>query len=980
MASKRRVNWISQQRVDVPDMRSVESAVSNDFDELIKSFVTGTSQGYILRGFEISMSGAIGGAASGLQMFVDPGAIFHIASSQSGTFFLVAPGMPAQTLNSATNTIVDGAFTPNAINYVGLEYERFIDDTTSATVYIWNPTTNNETTKNAPRAQILRFRLKISTTVWPANILPIATVTTDSGNNVLSIGDSRWELFRLGTGGASPDPFFMYDWNTQSSLAPRTENPSSSSSTDPNASPFHGGDKTIGTLKDWMNAVMSNLKEIKGTTYWYSFNSSGSLTSLFEDLANTVTTGKGTISHGVLPNAYPVLTTTGTTTSGSDQLTGLASTAGIVVGQVIIGNGIPQGTLVEDISGATVTMSKNATLSSIGVTVSFWEPDEITAPGQVNWSDDIFLRVIGANLSYKFLANPSSTDITLADNEVAYVNFVRNVDITPNLIFTNSSATVISVGAIPWTSLLIAGDWIKVAADPNSLYYQILTVDSPSQVTLSIPYAGTSTGASGVHAEYAFGTYYASASPSGDPRAIQIADRAAVPSSADTFWFLFRADNGGSPRVYVRFIGTELDQGDTNAIDDSIARQVLEYIGSPFESANKPSYTSALTPGSVPEIQDLTCGSAATMASNQYFYIDAASGTRKYYVWVNKNGTGVDPMPAADRLGVEWVVSTGQTNAQTAATLSLALNTLDYKDFSAAVRANPNQHIVRVTATSAGEIDPAMNVSIGAPFTVTVIQVGTGIGNSIIADGDNLTLAIKELDTIIGMMLRNANSPTYDEPLTVVSGAPANDNEVTGPVAPSSVLTLPLNSRLSDIVQTYITGKGNLEVFLNGQYLDNQGGADWTEVGAANTFSTQIVINRALVVGDILYFRLGGGGGGGGAAAVGPQGPTGPTGAPGADAAGGPVSISTKTTSYTVLLTDCVLKANCTGGAITFTLPPAATATGRIFYLKKIDSSANAMNVQGNGAELIDGLNVQTTTIQWTEITVISDGSTWSIL
>src|ERR1035437_2092941 len=153
MAAKRRVNWISQQRVDVPDMRAVESAVSNDFDELIKSFVTGTSQGYFLRGFEISMAGAIGGAASGLQMIVDPGAIFHINSSQSGTFFLVTPGMPAQVLNAATNIIVDGAFSPNAINYVGIEYERFIDDTTSAQIYIWNPTTNNETTKNAPRAQ-----------------------------------------------------------------------------------------------------------------------------------------------------------------------------------------------------------------------------------------------------------------------------------------------------------------------------------------------------------------------------------------------------------------------------------------------------------------------------------------------------------------------------------------------------------------------------------------------------------------------------------------------------------------------------------------------------------------------------------------------------------------------------------------------------------------------------------------------------------
>ena len=59
MSVQRRVNWISQQRVDVPDMRSIESAVSNDFDQVIQAMVTGTSQGYIMRGFEINMVGAM---------------------------------------------------------------------------------------------------------------------------------------------------------------------------------------------------------------------------------------------------------------------------------------------------------------------------------------------------------------------------------------------------------------------------------------------------------------------------------------------------------------------------------------------------------------------------------------------------------------------------------------------------------------------------------------------------------------------------------------------------------------------------------------------------------------------------------------------------------------------------------------------------------------------------------------------------------
>lgn len=728
MSVKRRVNWISQQRVDVPDMRALESAASNDFDELIKSFVTGTTQGYILRGFEISMAGAIGGAASGLQMIVDPGAIFHVASSQSGTFLLVPSGTPAQQLNSATNTIVDGAFAPSSINYVGVEYERFIDDTTSSQVYLWNPTTNNETTKNAPRAQILRYRFKITTSTFASNVLPVCTVITDSGNNVVSITDARWMLFRLGQGGASPNPFYQYPWTAQPEG--RLENPSTSSSNGIN--PFHGGDKMLMTLKDWMNAIMSALQEIKGTTYWYQAGSAGSIDSLRTDLGNTLTTGAGTITHS-------------------------ADTAGLVT-----------------------------------------------------WDEDIFLTVIGSRLQYKLSANDvPSTDITLADNEVAYINLVRGVAITPNLVFTNSSAIVQSVGSISWTGPLQAGDWVKLASDTDQQLYQIQSIDSLSQVTLTIPYNGASTGAPGAKAKYSFGTYNASASPS-TSRDIFIADRADVPQGQDVWWFLLRADNGGAiPRVYVRFIGQELEQGETEEIDDGVSRQLLQYIGSPSESASKPNYSSALNPGSLPEITDILCGTAASMSSNQYFFIQSSADARKYYVWVNKDGTGVDPAPAADRLPIEWPVTTGQTDAQVATALASALSTTVIPDFTAVTRANPNQMVVRVTNNSAGTCSDATNFNVSAPFAVTIIQQGTGVGNYIVNDGDNLTLAIKKLDNAIANMVAGANNPNYDEAMAITASVMSGTN-----------LTLPLNTRLGNIPQLYTVGKGALQVFLNGQYLN----------------------------------------------------------------------------------------------------------------------------------------------------------------
>jgi hypothetical protein len=897
MSVKRRINWVSQGRVDLPDIKSLESAVSNDFDELIKSFVTGTSQGYILRGFEISMAGAIGGAASGLQLLVDPGAVFHIASSQSGTVFLVPPGTPSQQLNSATNVIVDGAFAPNAINYVGLEYERFIDNSTSAQTYIWVPTTKNETIKSLPKAQILRYRIKITTSTFASNVLPIATVTTDSGNNVVSITDARWLLFRLGQGGASPNPFYQYPWTAQPEG--RLENPSTSSSNSSN--PFRGGDKMLGSLKDLLDALMTSIKEIKGTTYWYSSSSAGSIESLREDLGNTITTGKGSITHSA------------------------------------------------------------------------------TVAGQINWSDDIYLRVIGTSLSYKILANNLSSDIILGDDQVAYINLVRDVAISPNLIFTNGSAVVQSVGSIAWTGSLQAGDWVKLSSDTVSGYYKILTVDSLSQVTLTSVYIGLSTGASGAKGKYSFGTYQAAAVPSSS-RDIVIANRQSVPLGQDIFWLFVRSDNTGIiPKVYIRFMGSELEQGETEEIDDGTSKQILQYIGAPLESSYAPQYVATVNPGAVPEITDFKFGAASTINSGEYFYLNSSADSRKYYVWFKKDGIGTDPMPAAERMGVEVDISTGQTAIQVASLFLTAITTTFFADFSAVQLSNPNDDTIRVTNNSSGVTSDAYNVNVSAPFTVTVFQQGTGDGNYIVNDGDNLTLAIKKLDKAFGLILTSLDDPSYDEPVTIVASGATPPTSLNGPILSGTVITLPNNSRMGNIPQNYTVGKGSLQVYWNGQYLLL--GDGWSEVGASGTASAQITILVDLFVGDILEFRISAGGAGaGGGGGTGPQGPAGPPGVPGADAIGGPVAISTKTSNYAVLNSDNVLLADCSSGSVTFTLPSPASAVGQVFFFKKIDSSANPMQLIVSGGANIDGVPMQSTVVQYESFNAITDGSVYWLL
>jgi ribosomal protein L12E/L44/L45/RPP1/RPP2 len=891
---------------------------------------------------------------------------------------MVPPGTPNQQLNSATNTNVTGAFTPNAINYIGIDYTRFLDDATDAQSYFWDPSSNSETTSIVPQGDILTFTISISTTVWPSNILPIATVTTDAGNNVVTMTDCRWLLYRLGTGGSDPNPLYQYPWTAESEG--RVENPSTAVANGP--SPFEGGDKMLFSLKDWMNAVMTSIAQIQGTAYWYSpVSISGSLINLREDVALTVFTGNSTISNGVLPNTTPVLSTTGNI-NATNQLTNLASTTGIVPGQVILGSGIPAGTTVLSIASTTVTMSQNALTTATAVAVSFYAPGQITAPGQVNWASNppgdgqLYLKLIGSRLDYKIVENPTGTTVTLSDNEVAYLNLTRNVSIAPNLIFTNGNAIVTSVGSVTWTTGLQAGDFVKKASDLDSGYYQILTVNSPSQVTLTTTYGGTSTSVTGAQSQYAYGVYTLPGQ-TGTLRDIQLADRSAVPLTGNIVWLFLRSDDGGSvARVYVKFLGAELQNGDAIEMSGPTLNNVLQYIGSPVESAVAPQYVASLYPGSVPEITQITTPAASAMSSNQYFFINSSANSRQYYVWVNKDGTGVDPAPFAAYTPIPWIISTGQTATQTATALVNALNGITPNDFLA----NNASAVVTVTNTSAGSANAASNFNVSG-LTILVTQVGTGVGNYSMNDGDNLTLAIKKVDEEISDLFEALDSPSYDETITIVSSGGATPPynppvSINGPISSGTNITLPNNSRLSNAVQKYTVGKGTLQVFLNGQNLIL--GNDWTEVGSSGSASAQIQIQQNLVVGDELEFRISSGGGGGGGGGVGPQGPPGP---PGANAAGGPVNISTKTGNYTVLSTDCFLRADCSSNSVTFSLPDATNVSiiGRIYYFKKIDNTANAMIVQGFGAQTIDGSNTLSTTTQYESFSIISNGTSWDI-
>jgi|GEM_PF-4943119 len=92
--------------------------------------------------------------------------------------------------------------------------------------------------------------------------------------------------------------------------------------------------------------------------------------------------------------------------------------------------------------------------------------------------------------------------------------------------------------------------------------------------------------------------------------------------------------------------------------------------------------------------------------------------------------------------------------------------------------------------------------------------------------------------------------------------------------------------------------------------------------------------------------------------------------------AGATYTVRAKTTTYTALAGD-VLVCDATGGAFTVTLPAAATVTGSSISVKKTDVSANAVTVDGNASETLDGATTLSLSTQYEAVTLWSDGSNW---
>jgi hypothetical protein len=258
MAVLRQENWLGQQRVDVPMLRAVESAVAADFDTVVGRIMT-AQQAVVVRGFQLANFGS-GTLATAVQLAVADSILANINATQSGTFLWVPANRPVEVLDPALNARVSGSWTAGQTNFVGLDLTRDAATSTSDLVEFKNPNTNLEVAKEVPLARVLDYKIVITTTPFSAqpNLVPVAKVVTNSTNQVTSVTDARNMLFRLASGGDNPtNATNGYSWpqgRAQSTLL--------------NA--FVGGDRSIASMRDLVQALETRIWEIGGGEDWYS--------------------------------------------------------------------------------------------------------------------------------------------------------------------------------------------------------------------------------------------------------------------------------------------------------------------------------------------------------------------------------------------------------------------------------------------------------------------------------------------------------------------------------------------------------------------------------------------------------------------------------------------------------------------------------------------------------------------------------------
>jgi hypothetical protein len=485
MAVLGRLLFNSSERLDLTDLMAQDSYTAGDFKFLIKSFVGDTP--CILKGFDI-IDPVAGQLVSTCQIRIAD-AVAYFPSSSAGSFFY---GLPAGNDMSAP---LAPELRRNATNYVYVTFTTI--DTALDSRTFWDPDKNNgaggEFTLDINTESVLNIAVGTSVSMFPDGTMPIAKIITDSVGMIKSIEDCRQMFFRLGAGGAQANPSSVYDFR---SLPAGTtdysrQEPPITSASYPTVNPFQGGDKNIYSLKEWMDAVMTKIKELSGSSYWYSQNQNLSVASVFLDTAGSTMKSKGTWEHDA--------SVQGKVTWTEDILyKSLMDPRDLIIRQGLV-------TLANE-QVAFVDLLRNANLTAVPISINFVNGlDYISGPltafqnlRQGDWikkivdDDDKFLRVesfhgsvdgTGGTVAPAQALSVKLNAVYAGTTESSQVSYTRGVYLSTDVVVAarNSGAMAAAGGNFFW--LASRSDTILNVASAVSTTITGTVSDSDATVT-----------------------------------------------------------------------------------------------------------------------------------------------------------------------------------------------------------------------------------------------------------------------------------------------------------------------------------------------------------------------------------------------------------------------------------------------------------------------------------------------------------------
>lgn len=286
MAVQSRVNYVGGLRIDLPDLLATDSYVVNDVRNLLMSIVGSNS--YTVQGLEVT--GWLGLTVS---VKID-GAIVFCPSNSTAPFYKGLDGDTDLTLTLQSNT-------------TDIYLELGLETTTSGSVTkgFWD---SLAVTSDSPAGSEFTEAIDAQVIVIPKlvqkfdgfspNAIKIAKIST-SETTITKVIDARELFFRLATGGATPNKAAEFAWDETATQEPPDSTSSSSDLLSTNANSIYYSyttnatvlnDKGIKSFKEWLDALMTIIKQMKGTPTWYQgvgnsvgFPANLSMLSLFRD-------------------------------------------------------------------------------------------------------------------------------------------------------------------------------------------------------------------------------------------------------------------------------------------------------------------------------------------------------------------------------------------------------------------------------------------------------------------------------------------------------------------------------------------------------------------------------------------------------------------------------------------------------------------------------------------------------------------------